>query len=157
MVKSRILLVFFLVTMALAGCKKDKYDADKQMAIDDALIVNYLAKNNIVAVKHSSGIYYEIIKPGSGSIVYNSTTKITADYTGVLLDGTVFDSTYGKSPATFTLGGVVAGWQVGIPLIQKGGEIRLIIPSVLAYQNTSSGAVPANAVLDFKIQLVNVQ
>jgi FKBP-type peptidyl-prolyl cis-trans isomerase FkpA len=157
MSKLRILLVLFLVASAFAGCKKDSYDADKQAAIDETLIVNYLAKNNIVATRHSSGVYYQIIAPGAGAIEYTSSTSILAHYQGMLLDGTIFDTTTGKSPVSFILGQVIAGWQIGIPMIQKGGKIRLIIPSVLGYQNQNKGTIPPNSVMDFEIELINVQ
>lgn len=150
-------MFLFIAAAAFAGCKKDSYDVEKQAAIDETLIVNYLAKNNIVATRHVSGVYYQIISPGTGAIQYTANTSILAHYQGMLLDGTIFETTAGKSPVQFTLGGVIAGWQIGIPLIQKGGEIRLIIPSVLAYQNTPKGSIPANSILDFKIELVNVQ
>ena len=156
MLKTRILLGLFLIVGALSSCKKDSYDAEKQVGIDDGLIVDFIAKNSIVAVKHSSGLYYQIITPGSGTTSFSSSTNVTVNYEGRLLNGNVFDKSTGA--VSFPLGNLIKGWQIGIPLIQKGGRIRLIIPSALAYGNTSpSSAIPANSVLDFTIDLISVQ
>jgi FKBP-type peptidyl-prolyl cis-trans isomerase FkpA len=156
MSKTRILLGLLLLVGAFSSCKKDDYDADKQLKIDDALIVDFIAKNSIVAIKHSSGIYYQIITPGSGNVNFSASTSVSVSYEGRLLNGNVFDKS--TTSSTFTLGNLIQGWQIGIPLIQKGGMIRLIIPSSLAYKNTSPGAgIPENAVLDFTIGLINAQ
>ncbi|RNL54959.1 FKBP-type peptidyl-prolyl cis-trans isomerase [Pedobacter jejuensis] len=139
--------ILFVAT-GLTSCKKDE-DADKQ-------ITSFIQKNNITAVKHPSGLYYQIIKPGTGSFAYPSNTKITIKYEGRLLNGTVIDNG-NNVENTFQLNQLIEGWRIGIPLIQKGGEIRLIIPSDLAYGSQATGPVPANSVLDFTIQLINVQ
>ncbi|WP_316831419.1 FKBP-type peptidyl-prolyl cis-trans isomerase [Pedobacter aquatilis] len=136
------------VSIGLSSCKKDE-NSDKQ-------ITEFIQKNNINAVKHSSGLYYQIIKPGAGSSAYPAGTKITIKYEGRLLNGTVIDNGGGVEN-TFVLNQLIEGWKIGIPLIQKGGEIRLIIPPDLAYGSQASGPVPANSVLDFTIQLINVQ
>jgi FKBP-type peptidyl-prolyl cis-trans isomerase len=156
MFKNKILLGLFLIVGAFSSCKKDTYNADEQLKADDKLIVDFIAKNNIAAIKHSSGLYYQIQAAGTGSATYMSSTNVSVNYEGRLLNGTVFDKS--TTTATFPLGNLIVGWQIGIPLIQKGGKIRLIIPSTLAYRNTSpSSAIPANSVLDFTIELINAQ
>ncbi len=154
MLKTKILLVLFLALGAFSSCKKEDYEPEKQLAIDDALIKDFIAKNSIVAVKHSSGIYYQIIAPGTGNVNYTGSTQVTVNYEGKLLSGSVFD----KNPsASFSLGALIPGWQIGIPLIQKGGKIRLLIPSTLAYMNQARVGIPENSVLDFTIELINAQ
>jgi FKBP-type peptidyl-prolyl cis-trans isomerase FkpA len=156
MFKTKILLVLFLIVGAFSSCKKDSYDVEKQAKIDDALIVDFIAKNSIVAVKHSSGLYYQIITPGTGNTSINASTSVTVNYEGRLLTGSIFDKS--STVVTFPLGNLIQGWQIGIPLIQKGGKIRLLVPSTLAYGNTSPGAgIPKNSVLDFTIELINAQ
>jgi FKBP-type peptidyl-prolyl cis-trans isomerase FkpA len=150
-----IILIAFILVITISSCSKDKCDAEKQVPLDEATIVKFLAEKNVVAQRHSSGVYYQIITPGTGNITYTANTTVTAKYTGRLLDGTVFDRTTTQALA-FKLGGVISGWQVGVPLIQKGGKIRLIIPSGLGYGCDGSGSIPANSVLDFDIELVDV-
>jgi len=146
-----------LILFGLGSCmKEDNFDPEKQAVLDDAAIAKYLQDNNIAAEKHSSGIYYQILEPGTGNVTYAATTSISARYKGRLLDGTVFDPS-GTNPISFQLGGVIAGWQIGIQFIQKGGKIRLFIPSAYAYGPSGYGSIPGNAVLDFDIELVDAQ
>jgi FKBP-type peptidyl-prolyl cis-trans isomerase FkpA len=73
-----------------------------------------------------------------------------------LLDGRVFDQQADATKTGWVLGSLIAGWQIGLPLIQKGGEIKLIIPSSLGY-GCDNGALPPNSILYFDIHLVDVQ
>lgn len=155
-IKSLVILSFIMM-FTLSSCfKKDDYDPALQAGLDDAIIVKFIAANNITAIKHAKGVYYQILNPGSGSTTYSASTQVTAKYTGRLLDGTVFDQTT-TQPLTFPLGNVIVGWQIGVPLIKKGGKIRLLIPSVYGYGREGAGRIPSNAVLDFDIELVDVQ
>ena len=67
-----------------------------------------------------------------------------------------FDSAT-TTPISFNLGGVIMGWQIGLSLLQKGGVIRLIIPSSLAYGCRDNGSIKANSILYFDVELVDVQ
>lgn len=139
----------------LSSCSKDNYDAEKQAAKDDALIVEFIAKNNIPAVKHSTGLYYQIITPGTGATVTAAST-VGVNYEGKLLNGNQFDKS--TSIVTFPLSQVIPGWTIGVPLVKVGGRIRLIIPSTLGYANRSpSSSIPQNSVLDFTIDLLQAQ
>lgn len=149
-------MVLLITIGVFSSCKKaEDYDAVKQMAIDDALITEFISKNSIPAIKHESGVYYQIISPGSGNTSYTGNSQVTVSYEGRFLSGTVFQKAAPTNP--FYLGQLIPGWQIGIPLIQKGGKIRLIIPSPLAYQNQANNGIPENSILDFTIELINVQ
>ena len=155
----RILLLICLAA-CFASCKKnqiEEFDHVAQFQKDTAAINAFVKANNITGgtMHPEYGIYYKVITPGTGSVSYKGATKITANYEGRLLDGTVFDSTNG-TPRTFTLDYVIAGWYFGIPMIQKGGEMRLIIPSYYAYGNRKNGPVPGNSVLDFDITITDL-
>ncbi len=133
-----------------------------QNGVDDKLITEYLAKNNIKAQKTASGIYYKIDNPGSGEALKPG-QQITMNYTGKLLNGTPFDSNvdpqFGHvSPFVFALGTgqVIRGWDEGIALFKKGGKGVLYIPSSLAYGERSPGPqIPANSVLIFDVEVVD--
>jgi FKBP-type peptidyl-prolyl cis-trans isomerase FkpA len=155
--KIKLYLFSIIMTLGLSSCLKDDYvDPTVQAEKDDATIVKFIADNKISAIKHPSGLYYQIIQSGSGNISYSVNTTVTANYTGRLLSGQVFDKST-TQPLSFKLGQVIVGWQIGVPLIQKGGKIRLFIPSGYAYGPQGSGAIPSNSVLDFDIELVDVQ
>ena len=156
--KLRYLFLFFVaLVIGVSSCKKNSsVDPAKQAIIDENLIKDFITKNNIPATRLESGVYYQIILPGSGTVVYSLNTSVSAFYTGRLLNGSVFDKAT-TNPLPFKLGGVIQGWIVGVPLIQKGGKIRLFIPSGYGYGDMDAGKIPANSVLDFEIELVDVQ
>lgn len=134
----------------------------QQNGVDDKLITDYLAKNNIKAQKTASGIYYKIDNPGTGPALQQG-QQITMNYTGKLLNGTPFDSNVDPQfghvqPFVFGLGvgQVIRGWDEGIALFKKGGKGTLYIPSSLAYGERSPGPqIPANSVLIFDVEVVD--
>lgn len=97
-------------------------------------------------------------------VVGTGATAVAGDllavhYTGSLQNGTVFDSSIGRSPYVFRLGArqVIAGWDQGIPGMKVGGRRRLIIPPSLAYGSQGSGGViPPNATLQFDVELIAI-
>lgn len=157
MMKVKYLFLLVCVAGCFASCSKDNFDADAQLRADTTAIRKFVTDNKIPALKDKSGVFYQIIAPGSGSVTYTANTSITAEYEGRLLDGTVFDATKPGLPAQFTLGGVITGWQIGIPYIQSGGKIRMIIPSGYAYGNAKTGAISANSILDFTVSVSAVK
>jgi len=145
----RYLLITCFFIAALSACKKDTpFNAAKQAATDDAAIQAYIKANNITATKDASGVYYAVITPGTGAYP-NANSTITVNYTGKLLNGSVFDS---ESAFVTTFSGVIAGWEA-ITHINTGGRILLLIPSALGYGNTANQGIPANSVLIFTIDL----
>ncbi|MCX2451440.1 FKBP-type peptidyl-prolyl cis-trans isomerase [Pedobacter sp. PLR] len=152
--------LFLLVCTAVcfAGCAKE-FDQEKQFSKDKELIRKFIADQKIPekdVVEDPSGLFYQIIKRGDVAVVYTPNTVITAAYEGRLLNGSVFDNGGGKA-ISFPLGGVITGWQIGIPKINVGGEIRLLIPSQLAYKNEATGGIPENSVLDFTVKLIDAK
>jgi len=148
MTNFKYLSAILLFLTIFSACKKDN-DPEKE-------ITDFISSNNINAIKDNSGLYYQIINPGSGNFTYPANTKITITYEGRLLNGNVFDNGGGKSQ-TFNLVDLIEGWRIGIPKIQKGGEIRLIVPPNLGYGSRAIGSIPENSVLDFTIKLSNTQ
>lgn len=159
MLKNKILLFCLVLTTAFVACKKNEpYDSAKHLAIDDAKIVAYLTANNITNMqKDASGLYYRVLTEGTGTAP-SLTDSVYVGYEGRLLGATTtFDKADIASPAKFLLGGVIPGWRIGLPKIQPGGKIQLIIPSPLGYQDFVIPGIPANSILDFTIDLVKVK
>ena len=77
----------------------------------------------------------------------------------MLLNGLEFDRSYTNQPFEFILGSneVIQGWELGVPLIDENGSIILIIPSGLAYGNTSTSSIPENSVLIFRLKLLEIK
>ena len=152
----KYLVLLAAIATGFTACKNntDDFDANAQLTTDTTAIRKYVTDNNIPALKDKSGVFYQVITPGSGEVVTVSKT-VTVDYSGkVLGSSSNFDSGQNKP---FPLSSLIVGWQIGIPYIQKGGQIRLFIPSGYAYGNNAQPGIPANSVLDFSIKLTNVQ
>ncbi|MDB5150478.1 MAG: peptidylprolyl isomerase [Mucilaginibacter sp.] len=147
----KFLLFVFAPLVILASCSKDKFDASKQAATDDAAIKAYIGTDTAFhATADGSGVYYKIVTAGTGDHPkVTSTVKVT--YTGTLLNGTRFDG----NTITQNLQGLIAGWQSGIPYAKAGGRIILVIPSRAGYGNSAAGSIPANSVLVFTIDLLS--
>ena len=107
---------------------------------------------NLVTTK--SGLMHEILKAGSGaSPTAASTVKV--NYTGTLLDGTVFDSTTGRGAASFQANQVIPGWTEALVTMKRGEKRRLVIPPELGYGARGyPGVIPGNAFLVFEVELV---
>jgi hypothetical protein len=127
--------------------------AQKDMAqINAAITARAIDTTGIVG-----GVYYQILKEGTGRYV-NATDTVTVFYKGTLLkDGSIFDQTKDK-PARFPLQRLIKGWQIGVPKCRVGGTIKIIIPAGIAYgMRTRSKAIPPNSVLVFEIEVLKAE
>src|SRR5690606_140274 len=95
---------------------------------------------------------------GTGAEATNGST-VSVNYTGMLPDGTVFDSSVGKAPLEFELGAgrVIAGWEQGILGMKVGGKRSLIIPPDMGYGAQDYGPIPGNSTLLFEVELIDVR
>ena len=76
-------------------------------------------------------------------------------YKAYLLDGTVFDEN--KTGTNITLPNTIKGWQEGIPKFKVGGKGKLFIPSKLGYGTDATGKIPANSVLIFEVEVIEIK
>lgn len=152
----KLVLIFPFILLLFSGpsCLKDNSCQNKTVQSEEAAITAYAAANGITGTTHSSGVYYQVVTPGSGPTPTGIST-VSVRYTGKLLNGTVFDSQT-TAPVTFGLGNTIPGFSIGLQLIQKGGTIKFIIPSSLAYGCSGTNGIPANSILFFEVNLVDV-
>lgn len=155
-----LFLLCAVVLFSFPAClKSNSPDActNVPVAEDEARILSYLSQNGITGyVKHSSGLYYKIENPGSG-VVPNLNSTVYVKYNGKFVTNTSFDSETDASKTGWPLKTLIQGWQIGIPLISKGGVIKLFVPSALGYGCQTVGPIPANSVLVFDVELVDLQ
>ena len=119
----------------------------------------YLAENGAKegVVTTDSGLQYEILTAGEGPKPTAEDT-VEVHYTGTLVDGTEFDSSYGRGETvSFGVGQVIPGWTEALQLMPVGSKWKLAIPSDLAYGAGGAGQVIGpNAVLVFDVELVSI-
>lgn len=140
---------------------------------EPATIQKYLTDNNITAKPTKSGLYVIVNKKGTGAKVATG-KKVAIDYTGRLLDGTLFDTSReadakaankymnGREykPLEYVVGGqsMIKGWEEGVMGQPAGSEITLIIPSELAYGARGAGMdIMPYSPLTFDLTIVSVE
>ncbi|MFT7664584.1 MAG: hypothetical protein ACI87A_002817 [Planctomycetota bacterium] len=105
----------------------------------------------------ASGLKYYDMVVGDGPAPASTSSSVTVHYSGWLVDGTLFDSSVKRGPATFPLNGVIKGWTEGVSSMKVGGKRKLIIPFDLAYgRNGRPGSIPPKATLIFDIELISL-
>lgn len=144
------------------AAEKKKADDAKLKAKEEEAgkLQKYLNDNKITVKPTASGLYYIETLKGTGPAPEKGKT-VVVNYTGMLLDGTKFDSSFDrKQPYEFPLGEgqVIKGWDEGIAMMRKGGKARLIIPSSLAYgENGRMPTIPQSATLVFDVELLDIK
>jgi FKBP-type peptidyl-prolyl cis-trans isomerase FklB len=104
-----------------------------------------------------SGLQYRIVKAGTGESP-TETDTVTVHYRGRLLDGTEFDSSYGRGqPTELGVGQVIPGWQEALQLMPVGSKWEVWIPASLAYGSQGAGSIGPNETLHFDIELIEIK
>ncbi|HMR20081.1 MAG TPA: FKBP-type peptidyl-prolyl cis-trans isomerase, partial [Sphingobacterium sp.] len=118
----------------------------------------YLAnlKNNPNIQATSEGLLYEVLVQGDGRKP-QTTDKVKVHYAGYLIDGTKFDSSYDRGQSIdFELDRVIAGWTIGVSLMNIGSKYKLYIPYHLGYGERGTGNIPPFSTLIFEIELLDI-
>jgi peptidylprolyl isomerase len=108
----------------------------------------------------ASGLKYQVLKQGTGTVSPKATDTVNVHYHGTLLDGTVFDSSVQRGePISFPLDRVIAGWTEGLQLMKVGDKFKFEIPPNLAYgANPPPGSkIAPNSTLVFEVELLGIQ
>lgn len=110
------------------------------------------------AERTESGLAFRILTPGTGTAHPAPTSRVQVHYTGWTTDGRQFDSSVARGrPASFGVGGVIAGWTEGLQLMVVGEKRRFWIPAELAYGNTPSRPGAPVGMLVFDVELLAIQ
>lgn len=124
-------------------------------AVGEAYLADNAKKEGIITTV--SGLQYKVLKEGNGKSP-KATDKVRCHYEGMLVDGTLFDSSIQRGePAVFGLNQVISGWTEGLQLMKEGGKYRFFIPYQLGYGERGAGAsIPPYAALIFDVELIEV-
>lgn len=110
------------------------------------------------AVKTESGLASKVLKAGTGDKKPTAADTVTVHYSGWTTDGKMFDSSVNRGePASFPLGGVIAGWTEGLQLMVVGEKRRFWIPEDLAYGPVVAGSGRPGGMLCFDVELLGIK
>lgn len=139
-------------------------DPEKLPEYEASIIEKYIPSINGMQIADfettSTGIYYNILEPGTGDpVTANSTVKL--GYTLRLLNGKVMEQSATDS-TSLNLSNTIQGWQEVLPKLKEGGKVRMLLPSSQAYGvagnvsgNTGTGIPPFSS-LDFEVKVKSV-
>jgi FKBP-type peptidyl-prolyl cis-trans isomerase FkpA len=145
---------------------------NNQDLYDEQVIQKYLTANGLTGyIKTSTGLWYKITKPGTGTVTIVPTSSVTVQYTGSFLNstygnGSIFDQYNDQGTTntgnTFSVDGVIPGWTEGLQKVTAGSQLSLFIPSKLAYGTAGSKdasgntVIPPNSILHFEMNILTV-
>nr|WP_250657106.1 FKBP-type peptidyl-prolyl cis-trans isomerase [Alkalimarinus coralli] len=145
------LLAVFLVRRSYAN----KRVAAENKAKGAAFLAENAQKEGVKTT--SSGLQYQILSEGSGTVNPRATDRVKVHYHGTLIDGSVFDSSIARGqPIEFGLNQVIKGWTEGLQLMVEGEKTRFFIPSNLAYGDRGAGLIGPGSVLIFEVKLIAI-
>ena len=129
---------------------------EKNKKEGEAFLSQNKKKEGVVTLP--SGLQYKVITEGTGKTP-KASDSVTTHYSGTLINGTEFDSSYKRGePATFPVGGVIAGWTEALQLMKVGSKWQLFVPSELAYGMRGAGQmIGPNTTLIFEVELLSIK
>lgn len=161
--KSNCFLLFAAILLVLTGCQKSTEpaadSASSTPASAPAAPAHAAAPATAGEMKTTpSGLKYQVLKQGTGTVSPTATDTVTVHYHGTLQNGTVFDSSVQRGqPASFPLNRVIRGWTEGVQLMKVGDKFKFEIPPDLAYGAQSpSPSIPPNSTLVFEVELLKI-
>jgi FKBP-type peptidyl-prolyl cis-trans isomerase len=154
------ILVTTAAALCLVGCNKPTQPSGDNKA--SAVSPNATAATSSQSGEMkttASGLKYQVMKQGTGTVSPKVTDTVKVHYHGTLLNGTVFDSSVQRGePISFPLNGVIPGWTEGLQLMKVGDKFKFEIPPNLAYGDSSpSPTIPPNSTLVFEVELLGIQ
>ena len=152
--RSAVILALLLVALPMAAVPAGAADDALSLEANQAFLAANAKKPGVIT--RPDGLQFKILRNGFGKRHY-VTDSVKVYYTGMMINGTVFDGTSPGLPATFKVNSVIPGWIEAMVLMREGDHWQLVIPSNLAYgsRGAGNGTIPPNQTLIFDLQLIS--
>ena len=159
MIKKIIIAVVVLTALVGVSYRFLKNSPTYVKTLDKTMENNQINPQASTIPQKSENLKIEDLKIGQGQEVKSGDT-ITVHYSGTLLNGQKFDSSYDRNQPFETqigVGQVIKGWDEGLLGMKVGGKRKLIIPPELGYGSQDMGSIPPNSTLIFEIELLAIK
>lgn len=130
--------------MSMTSCNTEE--------VEGMTVGEYINFNNLETTELENGIHIIVHEIGNNNRP-NINSRIRVEYTGMLTDGSVFDT---SQDMEFDLFNLIRGWQIGMKEIGVGGSATIIIPSDQAFGTTARVGIPANSTVIFEVRLIDI-
>jgi len=129
--------------------------ATKNSEAGSAFRQQFGSQDDVVTL--DSGVQYQVIANGEGNKP-GPDANVVVHYSGRLIDGTEFDSSYARDePARFPVSRVIPGWTQVLQEMPVGSKWTVVVPPELAYGERGAGPlIEPNATLVFDIELIEI-
>jgi FKBP-type peptidyl-prolyl cis-trans isomerase len=154
-----ISLITIAAVLSLCGCTPKDAKPVPTAESNAVAPTNAAASQTGEWTTTASGLKYQVLKHGTGTVSPKATDTVKVHYHGTLLNGTVFDSSVQRGePISFPLNRVIPGWTEGVQLMKVGDKFKFEIPANLAYGPQSpSPLIPPNSTLVFEVELLGIE
>lgn len=130
-------------------------ESEKSLLEGQTFLAENATKEGVIVTE--SGLQYSVISEAEGAKP-QATDTVKVHYKGTFINGETFDSSYERGqPAEFPLNRVISGWTEGVQLMSVGSKYKFTIPAELAYGVNGNQGIPGNSVLEFEIELLEIQ
>ncbi len=134
---------------------KVKYHGIRKLEEDYTKIETYLDENNLTASYDDEYGVPFVIHEQSYPVLIDKSKTIKIYYKGTLLDGTEFDSNFGKAPLSFKFGDLIPGLEIGMKHLSVGDSATVFVPSSFAYKDVERTKIPKDSPLKFTIKVIS--
>lgn len=154
----KVCAVVLFTTVFIFGCKKteEAYSPENEASLMKNWLDTNLKNDKNIDTTYT-GLFYIVDKVGTGQTV-QSGDSLTVKYTGMFMDGSIFDSSLSYSyvhKATYQR--MIQGWEEGIEVLSKGGSALFLIPSAKAYGDDGYSSIPPFSPLLFTIEIIDIK
>lgn len=144
----------FTFLLLLSSCST--YSENELKDFDQA-IQKHLDSSGVEMERAENGLYYSIIEEGNGEEYIKYKDQVTFTYKGSFLNGSTFQIIDKNDPLKYKVNQLIIGWQDALMMLKEGGKINIIIPPQLGYATQKTDMIPANSILKYELEVLEVK